>query len=149
MDDQKFDEQDPCSYSIITYYISEMPKDYLPMIFSRWLRSLRYGSPIYKKIPPRVYYKDYHKYIENLLDKPDSQVHLAVLSDDHDVVLGFAVTREDVLDYIHVHTDYRRNGIAKSLIPKGITTFTHLTATGLLIWQSGLTYKHLEFNPRA
>ena len=149
MDDQNFTEEQPCTFSVIEFYTSEMPKDYLPMIYSRWLRSLRNESPIYKKIPSKTYYSDYHKYIENLLSKPDSMVHLAVLSDDNDIVLGFAVTREDVLDYVHVHTDYRKNGIAKAIVPKDITTFTHLTSPALLIWQGKDHYKHLKFNPRA
>ncbi len=137
------------SYSIISFKASDLPKDYEPMVYSQWLRSLRYGNPAYKHIDTDEYYKNYHKYLENLLAKPDANVRLAVLSDDHDVVLGFSVNREDVLDYIHVHKDHRKLGIATMLLPKGITTFSHFTVVGLEIWQKVPRYKHLKCNPFA
>ncbi len=137
------------SYSIIVFPGSKLPSQYIPMLFSRWLRSLRFGNPLFKKVRSKDYFRNYHTYIEKLLSKPDSQVRLAVLSDDHDVVLGFSVSREDVLDYVHVHTDYRKIGIGAKLIPEGITTFTHLTETATNIWQYNEKYKELKFNPFA
>lgn len=137
------------SYSVIVYPAKKLPRDYHPLLFSRWLRSLRFGNTLFKKISSNDYYKSYQAFIEKLLDKPDCVIRLAVLSDDHDVVLGFAVSREDVLDYIHVHTDYRRIGVGRSLFPQGITTFSHITATAIIIWQGNDKYKELKFNPFA
>jgi GNAT superfamily N-acetyltransferase len=71
-------------------------------------------------------------------------VRLAVLSDDRDVVLGFSVSREDILDYVHVHKDMRKQGVATSLIPKDIKIITHLTKTALLVWPK---YENITFNP--
>jgi GNAT superfamily N-acetyltransferase len=142
------ENKDP-TYSIIVFKASDLPKSYEPMLYSRWLRSLRTGNQTFKKISSNAYFENYHKFISNLLNKPDSLVRLAVLSDDHDVVLGFAVSREDVLDYIHVHTDYRRIGIGTALVPEGITTFSHITVTAIIIWQKNQKYKHLQFNPFA
>jgi GNAT superfamily N-acetyltransferase len=135
------------TYSIISFKGSELPEKYTSLIFSRWLRSLRYGNTLFKRITPNDYYKTYHQFIENLLKKPGCIIRLAVLSDDHDVVLGFSVSREDVLDYVHVQADYRKIGIAKKLIPEGVTTFSHITTTALNIWQP--KYKHIKFNPFA
>lgn len=95
------------------------------------------------------------------MKKPDCLIKLAVLTEDKDVVLGFSVSREDVLDYIHVHKDSRKDaemlidgkvvkfpgGIGKKLLPKPLTTFTHLTKIALIIWQTE-KYKHLKFNPK-
>lgn len=136
----------PSSYEILAFPAKHTPDQYLPLIFSKWLRSLRFGSDAFKHIESTYYYREYHKFIESLLEKPDAIVRLAVLSDNHDVVLGFSVSREDVLDYIHVHLDQRRQGIAKKLAPIGITAFTHYTNTAGLIWRSE-KYKHLEFKP--
>lgn len=138
--------RDP-SYTVIVFPAAKLPEQYVPMIFSKWLRSLRHGNPLFKKIKSDEYYKYYHAYLENLLGKPDSLVRLAVLSDDHDVVLGFAVSREDVLDYMHVHLDYRKIGVGNKLLPEGITTFTHITFTGMKIWQA--KYPSWNFNPFA
>jgi hypothetical protein len=73
------------------------------------------------------------------------QVRLAVLGDDSDVVLGFSCSRGDVLDYVHVHKDYRRNGIGCSLISEGIQTITHLTHNGMSFWTAVLP--NTKFNP--
>ena len=138
---------EPSSYEVIQFYSSKLPRNYIALLYSRWLRSFRFGNPLYRKVSSHQYYKHYHAYIEKLLSKPDSITRLAVLSDDKDVALGFSVSREDVLDYIHVHTNNRHIGIGTALIPDGITTFTHITAIGLEIWNKH--YKDWEFNPFA
>lgn len=137
------------TYSVIVYSGHAIPAHFQPMIFSQWLRSLRLGNPLFKQMDSKAYYEKYHLFIENLLKKPDCKVRIAVLSDDHDVSLGFSVSREDVLDYIHVHKDQRDKGVATSLVPQGITTFTHITTTALAIWQHKDKYKNLKFNPFA
>lgn len=137
------------SYSILVFNASKLPSKYLPLIYSRWLRSLRFGNNLFRRITSHQYYKHYHYYIEKLMSKPDCLVRLAVLSDDHDVVLGFSVSREDVLDYIHVHSDYRMNRIGTSLVPEGITTFTHFTTIAIDIWNRDPKYNKWNFNPFA
>lgn len=137
----------PPTYSVIRYAANELPKTYTALIFSKWLQSLYHGNKAIKQIPRGIYFDKYHKYIENLLKKPDSIIRLAVLSDDHDVVLGFSVSREDVMDYIYVNVECRRVGIAKALFPKRITTFTHTTKWLNPIWPFNPKYKHLIFNP--
>lgn len=135
------------TYSIIAYPASKLPESFTALIFARWLRSFRFGNDWVKKTDPKEYYKHYHKYIEILLSKPDCVVRIAALSDDHDVVLGFSVVREDVLDYVHVQVDHRKQGIAKRLVPKGITTISHTTKLATGIWQD--KYKHIKCNPFA
>lgn len=137
------------TYSIISFPSAKLPRQYEALLFSRWLKSLRFGNNLFRKVTSKDYYKNYHLYIEKLLAKPDSVVRLAVLSDDHDVVLGFAVSREDVLDYVHVHTDYRKIGIGAKLVPQGITTFTHITLPIIDIWPANPKYRDLKFNPFA
>ncbi len=136
-------------YSIISFSSKELPEKYVAMVYSKWLRSLRFGNPLFKAIDSNVYYNQYHHYIEILLCKPSSVTRLAVLSDDHDVALGFSVSREDVLDFVHVHKDQRKQGIAKKLVPAKTTTFSHITLTAIDIWRKNSKYKHLKFNPFA
>lgn len=141
-------------YGVVQWPAALLPKEYLPLIFSRWLRSLRFGNPMFKHINSDVFYKDYHTFIEGLLSKPDAIVRLAVLPEDAngpEVVIGFCVSREDVLDYIHVQKDAREKGVAKQLLPNGITTFSHITTLAMHIWQpkQNKKYSYLEFNPKA
>lgn len=98
----------------------------------------------------REFYTNYHKFIEKLLAVDTSYTRLAVLSDDHDIVLGFCVTRgaDTKLDFVHVHSYYRRNGVAKALVPSNVITFTHLTDVGMLIWQEK-KQDEWTFNPFA
>lgn len=140
---------DAPSYDVIVMPAKQLDHRYRSLVFSRWLRSLRYGNHVFKKASSKEYYRDYQKFIENLMAKPDAKFRFAVLSDDHDIVLGFSMSREDVLDYVHVHSDYRRVGIGAKLLAPDTTTFSHLTATGLIIWQNNAKYKHLKFNPCA
>lgn len=130
----------------IAFSSAKLPKQYEAMVYSKWLRSLRFGNPIMKQLQSDVYYREYHKHITMLMGKPSSIVTMAVLSDDHDIVLGFCVTREDVLDYVHVHKDHRKQGIAKMIVPDDITTFTHITLTAMQIWRGNPKYKELKFN---
>lgn len=137
------------TYDVIAYPAANLPAQYQNMIFSKWLRGLRYGNPLFKNIDADAFFKEYHRYLENLMSKPDSVIRLAVLSDEPDTALGFSVCREDVCDFIHVHKDQRRVGIAKSLFPPNITTMTHITLTAMDIWRRNDKYKHLIFNPFA
>lgn len=137
------------SYSVISYKTSELPKQYEAMVFSRWLRSLRNGAPWFEHIDSEAFYKNYHSYIENLMQKPDSLIKLAILTEDPDVVLGFSVSRENVLDYVHVQHEQRKQGIGSKLLPPMMTTMSHLTQLGMEIWQKRVKYKHLKFNPFA
>lgn len=109
--------------------------------------SLRFGNDMFRLIDHVEYYKTYHQFVERILDHPTTVVRIAVLSDDHDVALGFSVSRGNVLDYVHVHKDYRRIGIGRSLVPAGIEWITHVTKTGLTIW--GSKAGHWKFNPFA
>lgn len=117
-------------------------------VIAHFLRSLRHENDFYRLVDPPAYYEAYGKYITDKLFKdPSCTVRLAVLVDDPDVILGFSLHREDVLDYIFVLRDQRMLGIATKLVPPGITTISHLTKKGLSIW--GSKYGDWKFNPFA
>lgn len=137
----------PSSYTIISFPGSDLSQTYRNLIYSKWLRSLRFSNDYFKLTDSDSYYQAYTAYVTTILSKKDCVVRLAVLTDDRDVVLGFSVSRTPVLDYVHVHKDNRRLGIATKLVPDGIKSFTHVTTIGLSIW--GSKYPHLKFNPFA
>jgi GNAT superfamily N-acetyltransferase len=135
------------AYTITVATARMLSPQYKPLIYSKWLRSLRFGNDYFLRILQDAYYKSYHRYITSILDSKDALVCLAVLSDDRDVVLGFSVSRGNILDYVHVHKDYRGNGIAKALVPRCIDTFTHITKLAQRILDE--KYKDWKFNPFA
>lgn len=123
------------------------PEQYRALVYSKWLRSLRYGNDFFKLVQPSAYWEAYTRYLDVIFAKPRTILRLAVLTGDRDVVLGFAVIRDSILDYAHVHKDLRRQGIARALVPEHIDTITHLTRIGLAIW--GNKGKKWKFNPFA
>lgn len=133
------------TYSIISFVGTQLPDSYRNMIYSKWMRSLKHGNDYYQLIDNDSYYSTYRAYIDVLLAKPGCVVKLAVLTEDHDVCLGFSVSRGDILDYVHVHKDMRKQGIATALVPKDFKWITHLTKIGLSIWGSKL--QNVKFNP--
>jgi GNAT superfamily N-acetyltransferase len=114
------------------------------MVFSKWLRSLRYGNDYFKLIDQDSYYKSYHAYIERILFN-GAEIRLAVLAEDTDCVLGFSVSRGCTLDYVHVHRDYRRTAIGTSLLPPMVEAITHITKNGMSFWNARL--KDAKFDP--
>jgi hypothetical protein len=122
--------EEPCSYTIISFTGSDLPESYKGLVYSRWLRSHRYGNFIFKMIPSDIYYNQYGMHISQLIANPKCEVKIAVLTDDHDVVLGFSVNRGTNLDYVHVHYVQRGQRIASHLVPKDIKFITHWTYMG-------------------
>ncbi len=113
-------------------------------IFSTWLRGLRYGNSWFKLIDADSYYKHYHKVIEGLLQHPDTIIKVACLKEDSDVILGYVVYRNNILDYVFVKTAWRNIGIAKMLVPADFKIVSHLTATGQNMLKK---YPGVIFNP--
>ncbi len=136
------------SFKILYRVASAVVGEKRNYIYSKWLRSLRYGNDFFRLSDPEHYWTAYQRFVGAILDNPETKLKMAVLSDDPDVILGFAVYRGTVLDYIYVHRDQRRQGIGKALLPEGIDTITHLTTTGLSIWGTN-KYGNIKFNPFA
>jgi GNAT superfamily N-acetyltransferase len=116
---------------------------YRPAIYSKWLRGQRYGSPQFKEMEPNEYFETYKRVIERTLNDERCLVRFAVLTDEPDVFLGFSISRGAVLDYVYVHKDARRHGIATSLVPRGIERFTGFTTLGAKIAKA----KGWKWNP--
>lgn len=133
------------TYSIISFPGKSLPASYTNVVLVKWMRSLKYGNEFFKLINSDDYYASYQKYIQLLLNRSDSVVRLAVLSDDNDVVLGWSLIEGDILHYVHVQAEQRNKGIGKMLVPIRINIITHLTKTGMNIWNKKLS--HAIFNP--
>ncbi len=136
------------SYKIVICTTHDLPSsDVRSFVFAKWLRSLRYENDFFKLIESKAYWLTYQRLVSAILDKPETKMHLAVLTEDPDVILGFSISRGNVLDYVYVHKHQRRLGIGARLVPPGIDTITHVTKTGLTIW--GTKYGQWKFNPFA
>lgn len=131
---------------IVSYRGKDVPAPYLNMVRSRWARSYKTGNDFMKLVHPPGYYFAYSNYIALILQRPDTEVRLALLEEDRDIALGFAVLQGTILHYVHVPKPYRRQHIATMLVPvEDIKWITHLTRVGMQIWSWKL--HNALFNP--
>ncbi len=136
----------PAVFEIHCYGGKDLPSQYQNVVRSRWVRTYRNCNDMMKLVFPPAYYSAYSVYVKQILARPLVEVRLAVLQEDPDVVLGFSITEaENVLHYVEVKRDLRRNGIATALVPNEIKWFSHITKTGLKIWSR--KYPEAHFSP--
>lgn len=134
------------SYRILTYSGMDPALDsYKDMIYSDFMKTLKYGNEWYALIDRGSYFKAYERLIGLLFRQMECEVKLAVLSEDHDVCLGWSMYEGPRLHYVYVKKDMRKKGIGWDLFPKGIQSFTHLTTIGKSIWKNKLP--GVIFNP--
>ncbi len=134
-------------YKIITKKGRDISQSIMNLILAKWMRSLKRGNDYFKLADSDSYYAAYELYIKSILNYFNTEIELAVLSDDEDVVLGFCVHQGPILHYVFVQKDLRSQGIARSLINFPVEIITHLTKIGLSIWNNKLP--NAKFNPFA
>lgn len=110
-------------------------------IYGSWLHGLYFGHDWIKEIQADIFFKEYQKIVEKIMDR--ATIKVATLPDAEDVALGYVVYQGVVLHWIFVKDAWRKMGIARSLYPKEITTVTHLNKTGRTL----RIRKNLIFNP--
>lgn len=109
-------------------------------VYSTWLIGLYYGNPWYGEIEKDTYMRNYHKILENILNRPGVEVKVACYAEDPDIILGYSVTQNDVLHWVYVKHAWRKFGIAKKLVPENIEFVTHLTNVGKSLLPEKMTF---------
>jgi hypothetical protein len=104
--------------------------------------SRRMGS-IYREIDWRVYADGYRRILSGILSRDTTNVFVACLTEDDDVIVGYSVIENNRLHWVFVKQAWRKIGIANSLVPKEVTTVTHLTNIGRTIRAK----RGYQFNP--
>lgn len=133
------------TYTVLAYPGSKLPEQYRNLVYAKTLRCLHRSNDFFRLVDANDFYFTYQNYLAQLLQHTKMVVRLAVLSDDRDIVLGFSLARGSILDFVYVHKDHRRARIGTHLLPDGITTISHLTKVGMMIWAT--KYANWKFNP--
>jgi hypothetical protein len=125
-------------------------EQYRALVIATWLQSLKHGSEFFELVDKKCFFDVYPKVIASLLKRPDCTIRLAVLSDDHDVAIGWSAFEGQVLHFVYVrrgekNASGRKQGIGTALIPKGLKVTTHMTKIGKAIWHN--KYPNVIFNP--
>ena len=110
------------------------------------IRDSYYGDSWFSKIKKAIFVSHYRKILQGILSKPTTRVRVACIQDDPQEIKGYAILVNDdkALMWVFVKKDWRKNGIAKALIPDTITEVTNLTALGEILMKK---YPQLSFNP--
>lgn len=119
------------------------PED-VNFIISTFLRGLYYGDTWFSIIPKEIFMANYKKVIIALLN--NATVKVACLKDDPDIIIGYSILSNDYLTihYVYVKEKWRKQGIARSLLPKYPETITHLTSLGKSLMHK---FEYAIFNP--
>ena len=104
-----------------------MPSDFT-FIVKTMSSGYYYGNDYLQAIPQDEFMIRFRKFIEQKL--PQVEVRVACLPDDPDVILGYCLFNGPVLHWIYTKKPWRKFGIARSLLPQGVTHVTHLSKLG-------------------
>jgi hypothetical protein len=123
---------------------------YKAVIQATWLRGLKHGSEFFGLVDTKIFFTVYSKVVMALITRPEATVRIAVLADDHDVIVGWSAFEGKILHYVFVRpgekgASPRKHGIATALVPKDFEMITHLTKVGKSIWRK--KYRTVKFNP--
>jgi len=116
-------------------------------IMATFLRGLYYGDSWFSLIPKDIFMENYKRVAEALLVHPSTGVRVACLREDPDVILGYCVhsTVSSTAHWMFVKAAWRKQGIARKLLPFEPTTVSHLTAAGKsLVFEK---FPNCVFNP--
>lgn len=102
-------------------------------IYATWLRPFFYDNDYIGEIDRETYFEKYSKVIEFILKDSETQVTIACLKDDEEIILGYSVSKRNMLHWVYVKKAWRELGIGKSLVPRGTDTVTHLTELGRMV----------------
>ncbi len=116
------------------------PED-INFLLSTFLKGLYYGSKFWGLVDQEAFFQNYEPFVKQLMLRSD--VKIACLEEDKDVILGYSISRSNVLHFLFVKKSYRKLGIGKLLYPAGIDTVSHITDQG----DSMRRKLNLKFNP--
>lgn len=115
-------------------------------VFSTALSGLYYGDSWFSKVKKIIFLSNYRQILKGIIAKPTTQIRVACIKDDPNEIKGYAilVNNGQALMWVFVKKDWRKNGIAKALIPSTVTEVTNLTHLGAILIKK---YPNLSFNP--
>lgn len=87
----------------------------LSFIYSTWVNSYRYGSSLGKSCRNSIFFPEYNRIVDAILEKPRTKILVATTPEDPDTILGYLVHDPDVIHYVFVKEVFRKMGIARSL----------------------------------
>lgn len=104
-------------------------------VYTTWRNGMYYGSKEMKKRDPKIAFKELTREIKDILK--NATVRIACLEESPDVIVGYVVFTNKHLDWVYVKEEFRKQGVASLMVPKGILTVTpRITKIGQAIFKN-------------
>lgn len=115
--------------SKVQYKVRSACGDDLNFIYATWLDSYRYDSAIGKAHKNTIFFAEYKKVIDLLLEKSD--VLIAHVPESEETILGYMVFEPQVLHYIYIKGSFWNLGLGRDFLFKNFSwnpiIYTHET----------------------
>lgn len=124
--------------------IRKAEEEDIPFIYATWIKSYRYDSLIGKGCRNTVFYPNYNRIIDWVLDR--SEVLMACHLNNPQVVFSYLVYEPDIVHYAFTKEAFLRQGICKSLWEEAgrIPNYSHKTFNLIPIMKA---HPFFTFNP--
>jgi hypothetical protein len=101
-------------------------------ILATFLQGLYYGDSWFSIIPKSIFMANYKKVAQTLVTPGKTAIYVACLPDDPDTIIGYSILSNNLqtVHWVHVKKNWRKRGVARSLIPQAPTACTHLNSVG-------------------
>lgn len=112
------------------YDIRDYKEEDKNFIISTFLKGLYYDDSWFSLIEKNTFMDNYKKVIEALIQK--CVIKVACLKDEQDVIIAYSLLSQDfqTISWVYCKKEWRRKGIARSLLPKHPRSVSHLTQLG-------------------
>lgn len=130
------------------YDIREMQPGDKHFILATFLRGVYYGNSWFTLIPKNIFMANYKKVAEHMVSSPNFIVNIACLKDDPSVIIGYSIlsANGEIIHWVFVKSMWRKNGVAKSLLPTAPIAVSHLSTIGKTLMTK---LPNVIFNPFA
>ena len=123
------------------FTLRPMTKDDEGFVYRAWLEGYWQHCPESAYMPKSEWFCRWHRVIERLLEAEATQVQVAHVENQPDVLLGFACATLGVLHWAYVKQTFRGLGICRSLV-------SATSATGYIShWSPHLTDTEWAYRP--
>lgn len=104
-------------------------------VLATFLRGLYYGDSWFSEMPKDLFMSNYKHIAQALIDSSKSNIRIACLPEDPDVILGYSIISKDdtTTHWVYVKSIWRKKGIGRALLPTNFNCVTHLSELGRVL----------------
>ncbi len=134
-----------------SWLIREPKASDIPFIYDAWTKCYKHGSSLGKSCKSPLFFDEYKRVIDHILQDPLTSGYVACLPEEQDVIIGYSVFEfiSHILHWVFVKESFRDFGVARSLIPNEFFKAPKIYCTHKTFYVEPIfrNNPNLEFNP--